>query len=188
MSDPILRPDNGRADSAAAETSSETVTEQTSAAATDTILEASAEPVDPALASGPASSSASDQVSGSLAGTTGAASSSPMVQTGGAGGSGGTGSSGQDASGLSSDNGSEFGGNLWIRALFMLGYGILAWFVFSVVLFLAVVQFIVGLVNKSLNDDLRGIVRQLVMYLTDLLAYISFLKDEKPFPLGKLPK
>lgn len=78
--------------------------------------------------------------------------------------------------------------SIWLRLVFMIVYAAIAWFVFGFTVLLAVLQFIVTALNKSSNDDLKSICRSTIMYLSDLLAYVAFLKDEKPFPLGQFPK
>ncbi|MGF1454843.1 MAG: DUF4389 domain-containing protein [Alphaproteobacteria bacterium] len=105
--------------------------------------------------------------------------------SGGSGYGGGTGSS----SGAASDGaGRDYQRSLFIRLLYMVGYGVLAWMLFGLVLFLALLQFIVGLLNKELNEELRSFTRRAIVYLTDLLAFVAFIKEDKPFPLGKFPE
>ncbi len=132
---------------------------------------------------------------GSAAPDPSAQSGTPDVPGGGSGGSGGAGSGGFGTGG---GTGGYGGGtdpqethdqdNIWIRLLFMVGYGFLAWFVFGLTIFLAILQFIVMILNRELNEDLRKFSRNVVLYLADLLSYITFLKDDKPFPLGPFPK
>jgi hypothetical protein len=76
---------------------------------------------------------------------------------------------------------------LWLRFLYMLGFGVLANIAFSLALFLGVVQLILLLTRKEINEELRSFSRNLAAYVGECLGYIVFVRDEKPFPLSKFP-
>jgi hypothetical protein len=80
------------------------------------------------------------------------------------------------------------GQNLWVRALFMIMFGVIAYVAVLVVFLLSLVQFIVYLVNHAPNHDLRQISRELVGYISVVLAYLVFVRDEKPFPFAPFPR
>ncbi len=113
----------------------------------------------------------------------------PRTQTGG-GSSGGGGAGGGFGSGGGADqpDDKEPLEGIWVRLLFMIGYGFLAWVVIWLTLFLAGLQFIVGVLNRELNQDLLSFSRRLVLYLKHLLNFVSFHTEDKPFPLGEFPK
>jgi hypothetical protein len=75
-----------------------------------------------------------------------------------------------------------------IRLLYSLGYGLIAWFVIHIVFLLAVVQFVVIAINGRNNEELKHFSLTLVQYLWELLAFITFVRDEQPFPMGPFPK
>ena len=74
------------------------------------------------------------------------------------------------------------------RLFYAIGYGIIAWFVIHIVFLLAVIQFVVIAINGRGNDELKHFCLVLVQYLWELLAFITFVRDEQPFPLGPFPK
>jgi hypothetical protein len=74
------------------------------------------------------------------------------------------------------------------RLLYAAGFALIAWFVFWLILFLAVLQFAVILVNGKSNEELKEFNFSLVQYLWELLAFIVFVRDEQPFPIGPFPK
>jgi hypothetical protein len=74
------------------------------------------------------------------------------------------------------------------RLLYSIGFAIIAWFVFWIVLALGLIQFVVVLVNGHMNEELKSFSFSLVQYLWELLAYIVFVRDEQPFPIGPFPK
>ena len=76
---------------------------------------------------------------------------------------------------------------LWLRFVYMIGFGILAHIAFSLALFLGVVQIVLLLLRKDLNDELLGFSRNLIAFIGECLSYIVFARNDKPFPLAKFP-
>lgn len=76
---------------------------------------------------------------------------------------------------------------LWLRFVYMLGFGFLAHIAFSLALFLGVVQIVLLFAKKEKNEELLGFSRNLVQYVGECLAFVVFAREEKPFPLGKFP-
>lgn len=76
----------------------------------------------------------------------------------------------------------------FVRLLYAFGFGILAWLAFCLTVTLAVIQFIVLAVTGRVNDELKAFSLNLVQYLWELLAFITFVRDEQPFPLGPFPR
>lgn len=75
-----------------------------------------------------------------------------------------------------------------VRLFYAIGYGFIAWFVLHIVFLLAVVQFVVIAINGRANEELKHFCLTLVQYLSELLAFITFARDEQPFPIGPFPK
>jgi len=75
-----------------------------------------------------------------------------------------------------------------VRLLYAIGFGVVAWFVFWITLILAFAQFVVVAINGKVNDELKVFTRNLIQYLWELLAFITFVQDEQPFPIGPFPK
>ena len=74
------------------------------------------------------------------------------------------------------------------RLIYAAGFALIAWFVFWAVLILGLLQFVVILVNGRTNAELKDFNFSLVQYLWELLAFIVFVRDEQPFPIGPFPK
>ena len=75
-----------------------------------------------------------------------------------------------------------------VRLLWSIGFGFLAWLVFWIVIVLGVIQFVVVAANGAPNDEIKTFSRSLILYMSELLGYITFLSDAQPFPLGPFPK
>ncbi len=74
-----------------------------------------------------------------------------------------------------------------LRLLYAIGFAVAAWVVFWVVVVLAAVQFVLVGTSGKLNDEVKNLSLNLVQYLWELLAFITFIRDEQPFPIGPFP-
>jgi hypothetical protein len=75
-----------------------------------------------------------------------------------------------------------------VRLLYAIGYALIAWFVFWLVLGLGLFQFLMILLNGRASPELKAFNFSLVQYLWELLAFIVFVRDEQPFPIGPFPR
>lgn len=75
-----------------------------------------------------------------------------------------------------------------VRLLYSIGYGFIAWFVLHIIFVLAVIQFAMLAINGRVNDELKSFCNTLLQYEWELLAFITFVRDEQPFPIGPFPK
>ncbi len=74
------------------------------------------------------------------------------------------------------------------RLLYAIGFAFLAWVVLWITMILGLVQFVVVAINGRVNEELKGFSLGLVQYLWELLAFVTFVRDEHPFPIGPFPK
>lgn len=74
------------------------------------------------------------------------------------------------------------------RLFYAIGFAIVAWVVLWVAMVVGAVQFVVVAINGRVNDELKGFSLSLVQYLWELLAFVTFVRDERPFPFGPFPK
>jgi hypothetical protein len=42
--------------------------------------------------------------------------------------------------------------------------------------------------NGKVNDELKGFTASLAQYMWELATFITFVRDEQPFPMGPFPK
>lgn len=75
-----------------------------------------------------------------------------------------------------------------VRLLYAFAFGFLAWCVIHLIVALAIVQFVVIALTGRLNEDLKSFSFSLVQYLWELLAFVTFVRDEQPFPIGPFPR
>jgi hypothetical protein len=74
-----------------------------------------------------------------------------------------------------------------VRLLYAFGFAILAYFVFWAILIFGALQFVLLAVNGRTHDDLVRFTRGLVQYEAELLSFITFGRDDHPFPFGPYP-
>lgn len=76
----------------------------------------------------------------------------------------------------------------WARLLYAIGFAVLAWVMFwLLVLVLAPLFFITLAISGKENEELKRISLRALHYLLELLAFISGVSEEKPFPFGPFP-
>lgn len=76
-------------------------------------------------------------------------------------------------------------GAVALRGAFMLLFGFLAWIAISVSFLLSGLQFIMLVLTGGPNEFLRKVIMVLGRYIVDVMQFLSFESDERPFPLGK---
>jgi hypothetical protein len=74
------------------------------------------------------------------------------------------------------------------RLLYAVGFAFLAWVVLWIVFVLAAAQFAVLVINGHTNDELKRFSLNLLQYLFELLAFVTFARDDLPFPIGPFPR
>ncbi|MHA1109044.1 MAG: DUF4389 domain-containing protein [Alphaproteobacteria bacterium] len=76
---------------------------------------------------------------------------------------------------------------IWLRLLYMIvlsmAYGVAEAVAFAVVVF----QFVASLLTGKPNDNLARFGRNLARYFQQIIAYLTFATEEKPFPFMAWP-
>jgi hypothetical protein len=75
----------------------------------------------------------------------------------------------------------------WLRALYILFFWILLTLVGWVLGAVVVVQFLIVLFTGERNSRLVGFGENLGEYLKQIVEYVCFVDDEKPFPFSDFP-
>jgi hypothetical protein len=77
--------------------------------------------------------------------------------------------------------------NIWMRGLFMLLMGFALHVSGTVLAFVAVIQFVIVLVNDTPNARLLAFGRSLGIYLRQIVNYLTFVTETMPFPFSEWP-
>ena len=75
----------------------------------------------------------------------------------------------------------------WIRGLYMLLFAVIYWVAETVLGAVAVVQFIFLLVARRPNERLREFGDDLSVYFYQIVQFLTFNTEEKPFPFTPWP-
>lgn len=76
---------------------------------------------------------------------------------------------------------------VWMRGLYIIVFGVILYFVFGLVWLLVIFQFLTKLFTGGLNQQLRRFAAPLSRYVSQMLNYITFQSDERPFPFSPWP-
>ena len=77
---------------------------------------------------------------------------------------------------------------VWLRGLFILIFSFILYFAFCLVWLLVLFQFVSKVVTGNLNQQLADFSSGLLRYISQILGYITFQSDERPFPFSPWPE
>ena len=75
----------------------------------------------------------------------------------------------------------------WLRGLFILIFAVFFYFLCGIIWLLVLVQFIFKITTGSLNAQLEQFSGSLVQYALQILNYVTFRSEERPFPFSPWP-
>lgn len=78
-------------------------------------------------------------------------------------------------------------GSTWGRGFFMLMYGFICYIAILVTAIVIIFQFGVVLLSGKLNERLLPVGQSLSLYIHQIFNYLTYISDEKPFPLSSWP-
>jgi len=82
-------------------------------------------------------------------------------------------------------------GNQWVRILYMVFFWIVLYFVLMVTGLIIFVQILFALITGSDNENLRKFAADLTKYINQIILFLTYNDDRKPFPFatwGKVDK
>lgn len=77
--------------------------------------------------------------------------------------------------------------NIWLRGILRLLFSVLVLFIWMLTGVVAIMQFIVVLLNKAPNERLIAFGRSLAMYTRQIVGFLTFAAEEVPFPFSDWP-
>ena len=75
----------------------------------------------------------------------------------------------------------------WMRFLYMLMFGVFIGVALSVLVVIVVFQFLTTLFAGNPNDKVLGLARGLTAYVSQILLFLTFNSEDKPFPFSDWP-
>ena len=78
--------------------------------------------------------------------------------------------------------------DVWIRGLFIIVFGVILYFVFIIICLLVIFQFLTKVFTGDLNLQLSNFSKGLTRFVFQILNYITFQSEERPFPFSPWPE
>jgi hypothetical protein len=75
----------------------------------------------------------------------------------------------------------------WLRGLFMALFVVIQYLVSWMIVLIAFFQFVIDLLTGKPNDKLLEFTKHLNTYLLQIVNFITFNSEEKPFPFSNWP-
>jgi hypothetical protein len=82
---------------------------------------------------------------------------------------------------------SERNPEIFSRIFYTILLGIIGWMSLWVFCFVVLIQFGFLLITGQINTNLKGFNKEVGLYLNDLVKFLSFQTNEKPFPFRDWP-
>ena len=77
--------------------------------------------------------------------------------------------------------------NIWIRAIFMVLFGVVMMIAQWVVFLIALVQFLSRLLTGDVNGELRALGDRIGAFVHQIVAFETFHTEERPYPFAPFP-
>lgn len=75
----------------------------------------------------------------------------------------------------------------WLRGLFILIFGVIFYFLYGLIWLLVIFQFVTKVITGGLNSNLEQLSTKMTCYAMQILNYITFQSEERPFPFSPFP-
>lgn len=75
----------------------------------------------------------------------------------------------------------------WVRGLFILLFGVIFYFLYIIIGILVIFQFFTKVLTGGLNDNLLQFSRGMTRYVEQILLYLNFHSEQRPFPFSPWP-
>lgn len=75
----------------------------------------------------------------------------------------------------------------WMRGLFIVIFGVIFYFLIGIVWLLVIFQFITKVITGGLNEQLDKFSTGLTQYALQILNYVTYQSEVRPFPFNPLP-
>lgn len=75
----------------------------------------------------------------------------------------------------------------WIRGLFIVIFGFIFYFLYIIIGLVVIFQFITKVLTGGLNQNLLDFSSGMTRYVQQILLYITFHSEDRPFPFSPWP-
>ena len=78
--------------------------------------------------------------------------------------------------------------SVWVRIILMVAFAVVLYPVFLVLLVLMIAQMLFVIITGESNANLRSLGVALSAYIFQIVQFMSYVTDTKPFPFSEFPK
>ena len=78
--------------------------------------------------------------------------------------------------------------SVWVRIILMVAFAVVLYTVFLVLLVLMIAQMLFVIITGESNANLRSLGVALSVYIFQIVQFMSYVTDVKPFPFSDFPK
>jgi hypothetical protein len=75
----------------------------------------------------------------------------------------------------------------WLRGLFIIIFGVIFYFLIGIIWLLVIFQFVTKVITGKLNEQLEKFSSGLTQYALQILDYVTFQSETRPFPFSPYP-
>ena len=75
----------------------------------------------------------------------------------------------------------------WMRGLFIIIFGVIFYVLIGIIWLLVIFQFLTKVITGSLNVQLEKFSTSLTQYTQQILDYVTYQSENRPFPFSPLP-
>lgn len=75
----------------------------------------------------------------------------------------------------------------WLRGFFILVFGVIFYFLYILIWLLVIFQFVTKVITGELNSYLEESSTKMTSYAMQILNYITYQSEERPFPFSPFP-
>ena len=76
----------------------------------------------------------------------------------------------------------------WLRGFFILVFGVIFYVLYIVIWLLVIIQFVTKVLTGELNSNLEHSSTKMTSYAMQILNYITYQSEERPFPFSPFPE
>ena len=76
----------------------------------------------------------------------------------------------------------------WLRGFFILVFGVIFYVLYIVIWLLVIIQFVTKVLTGELNSNLEQFSKKMTSYAMQILNYITYQSEERPFPFSPFPE
>jgi len=78
--------------------------------------------------------------------------------------------------------------DVWIRGLFIVVFGVIFYFLLIIISLVVIFQFVMRILTGNLNQNIFTLSEGLCLYAFQILNYVTFRSEERPYPFSAWPK